>query len=132
MFAAEVGERDGQVGFLWVGGAGGVGREGVDELGADEGCGVLARGALVVGVDEEGGGVGGRYPVLEFGRAHDCYDAVLVLPRRCPDASEFGLDVLFKHRVFVFQAGQELLSETLAFWEESQLEDWTKISGAYL
>ena len=69
------------MGVWWVGGAGWSGCEGVDELGADEGRGVLAGGAFVVGVDEEGGGVGGRYPVLEFGRAHDCYDAVLVLPR---------------------------------------------------
>ena len=59
----------------------------------------------MVGVDEEGGGVGGCYPGLEFGRAHDCDDAVLVLSWEGPDASEFGLDVLFEHGVFVVEAG---------------------------
>ena len=68
MFAAEVGEGDGQVGLVW---AARGGCDGVDEFGTDEGCGGLVGGAFVVGVDEESGGVGGCDPILEFGRAHD-------------------------------------------------------------
>lgn len=54
-------------------------------------------------------------------RAHDCYDAVLVLPWACPDGSELGLYVLFEHRVFIFEPGQELLPDTSMLWMMSQL-----------
>ena len=59
----------------------------------------------MVGVDEEGRGVGACNPFLEFVRAHDCYYAVLVLSWDCRYASEFGLHVLFEHGVFIVEIG---------------------------
>ena len=84
-------------------GIAGLRGEGVDEFGADEGCRLLLSRASMVGVDEESGGVGGHDPVLEFGRAHDCYDAVLVWTWGCPDGSKFGNYVLFEDGVFVVE-----------------------------
>ena len=71
----------------------------------------------MVGVDEKGGGVRAGNPFLEFVRAHDCYYAVLILPWKCPDGSEFSLHVLFEYGVFVVELGQEILLEMSTLWK---------------
>ena len=64
-------------------------------------------------------------------RAHDCYNAVLVLLWACPDGSELGLNVLFEYRVFVFEPGQKLLPETSMLWMTSQLGGSQSVSETY-
>lgn len=64
MLAAEVGKRERNGWFRLR--AARKGCDGVDQLCADEGCGLIMCGPSVVGVDEAGGGIGIGDPFLEL------------------------------------------------------------------